>query len=58
VESNDVLYGGDADYVAEAQAIINKLLEGVLADITALSETEESDTTNKNNNVSKTCCIL
>jgi len=44
VEGNDVLYGGDPDYNAEIQVIINKLLEDMLAEITNACPVEEGST--------------
>ena len=37
VDSNDKLYSGDPDYIAELQAILNKILDDVLQEISSLT---------------------
>jgi len=42
VDSNDVLYGGDPDYLAELQAIISKILEEILQSLTDMPGKSQS----------------
>ena len=42
MDSNDVLYGGDPHYLAELQAITNKILEQVLQEISTFSQSSDS----------------
>jgi hypothetical protein len=38
VESNDVLYAGDADYLDDIQELMNKLVDTVLDEISKFSQ--------------------
>lgn len=50
MDSNDVLYGADPDYLGEIQAIINKVLDDILEEIAKLKseEAESSEAVWKN----------